>query len=50
VGATHGSLEQGKFADLACFQAEDWRELCYWIPGPKIIWTMKGGEIVAGRT
>ena len=48
LGATHGSLEAGKAADLVCFAASDWRELGYWIGGPKAAWTMKRGKIVSG--
>ena len=48
IGATHGSLEEGKIADLVCHEAEDWREIAYWFGAPKIRWTMKRGEIVTG--
>jgi imidazolonepropionase len=48
LGATHGSLEAGKVADLVCHDAEDWRELAYWFGAPKVRWTMKGGKIVSG--
>ncbi|HEX4046594.1 MAG TPA: imidazolonepropionase [Elusimicrobiota bacterium] len=48
LGATHGSLEAGKTADLVCHEAEDWRELAYWFGAPKIRWTMKRGELVHG--
>jgi imidazolonepropionase len=48
LGATHGSLEPGKIADLVCHDAEDWREIPYWFGAPKIRWTMKKGEIVHG--
>jgi imidazolonepropionase-like amidohydrolase len=43
---THGSLEAGKTADLACFDAEDHRELAYWFGAPKTRWVMKKGEVV----
>ncbi|UPT74485.1 MAG: imidazolonepropionase [Elusimicrobiota bacterium] len=46
LGATHGSLEPGKTADLVCFDAEDHRELAYWFGAPKTRWTMKRGELV----
>lgn len=46
LGATHGSLEPGKTADLACFDAEDHRELAYWFGAPKTRWTMKRGDVV----
>lgn len=45
LGATHGSLEAGKVADIACFDAEDYRELAYWFGAPKTRWVMKRGEI-----
>ncbi len=48
LGATHGSLEAGKAADLVCHDAEDWRELAYWFGAPRIRWTMKRGEIAHG--
>lgn len=46
LGATHGSLEPGKTADIACFDAEDHRELAYWFGAPKTRWVMKRGEVV----
>ncbi len=46
LGATHGSLEPGKTADIACFDAEDHRELAYWFGAPRTRWVMKRGEIV----
>lgn len=48
LGASHGSLEAGKAADLVCHDAEDWRELSYWMGGSKVRWTMKRGELVHG--
>lgn len=48
LGATHGSLEEGKAADLVCHEASDWREIAYWFGAPKVRWTMKRGEIVHG--
>ena len=48
LGATHGSLETGKVADLVCHEAEDWRELAYYFGATKTRWTMKRGEIVHG--
>ena len=48
LGATHGSLEPGKIADLACHEAEDWRELAYYFGSTRTRWTMKRGEIVHG--
>jgi imidazolonepropionase len=48
VGATHGSLETGKVADLVCHDVEDWREIAYWINPPPVRWTMKHGTLVHG--
>lgn len=48
LGGTHGSLEEGKTADIVCHEAEDWREIAYWFGAPKVRWTMKRGEIVSG--
>lgn len=48
LGATHGSLEAGKVADLVCHDAEDWREIPYYFGAPKVRWTMKRGDIVFG--
>ena len=46
LGLTHGSLEEGKIADLVCHEAEDYRELAYWFGGARTHWTMKRGEVV----
>ncbi len=46
LGATHGSLEPGKSADIVCFDAEDYRELAYWFGAPRTRWVLKRGEIV----
>jgi len=45
LGATHGSLEPGKIADIACFDVEDHRELAYWFGAAKTRWVMKRGEL-----
>ncbi len=43
---TVGSLEEGKQADLAVYEVEDYREIPYYF-GMNVCWmTMKGGEIV----
>ncbi|HET6929749.1 MAG TPA: imidazolonepropionase [Candidatus Acidoferrum sp.] len=43
---TIGSLEEGKRADLAVYEVEDYREIPYYF-GMNVCWmTMKGGEIV----
>jgi imidazolonepropionase len=49
LGLTHGSLEPGKAADLVCHDAEDYRELAYWLSAPKVRWTMKRGAVVSGE-
>lgn len=46
LGATHGSLEPGKAADLVCHDAADHREAAYWFGAPRVKWTMKGGAVV----
>jgi len=41
-----GSLEEGKQADLAVYEVEDYREIPYYF-GMNVCWmTMKSGEIV----
>jgi len=43
---TVGSLEEGKLADLAVYEVEDYREIPYYF-GMNVCWmTMKSGEIV----
>lgn len=46
LGATHGSLELGKQADLVCHDAADHREAAYWFGAPRVRWVMKRGEVV----
>lgn len=46
LGATHGSLETGKVADLVCHDAADHREVPYWFGAPRVKWVMKRGELV----
>ncbi|MDX6768501.1 MAG: imidazolonepropionase [Elusimicrobiota bacterium] len=46
LGATHGSLETGKQADLVCHEAGDHREAAYWFGAPRVRWTMKRGAVV----
>ena len=48
LAETHGSLEEGKVADLVCHDIEDHRELAYWIGQRPAAWTMKRGELVHG--
>ncbi len=46
LGATHGSLEPGKRADLVCWEAEDYREIPYYFGQTGAAWVMKSGGIV----
>jgi imidazolonepropionase len=44
-----GSLENGKRADLAVFEVEDYREIPYYF-GMNLCWlTMKNGQIIYSR-
>jgi imidazolonepropionase len=43
-----GSLDVGKFADIAVFDVEDYREIPYYFGVNKCWMTMKSGKIVAG--
>jgi imidazolonepropionase len=49
LGATHGSLEPGKQADMICWDAEDYREIPYYFGAPQVSWTMKKGAVVYDR-
>ena len=49
MGLTHGSLGEGKAADLACFDARDYREIPYYFGGAAVCWTMKAGAIVHSK-
>jgi imidazolonepropionase len=44
-----GSLEVGKYADLAIFDVEDYREIPYYFGVNHCVMTMKRGEIVYSR-
>jgi len=44
-----GSLEAGKQADIAVFEAQDYRELCYYFGGNLNTLTIKKGRIVYQR-
>ncbi|MBI5202334.1 MAG: imidazolonepropionase [Elusimicrobia bacterium] len=46
LGATHGSIEPGKQADLIVLDMEDYREACYWFGGNQVSMVMKRGGIV----
>jgi imidazolonepropionase len=45
-GADTGSLEPGKFADFAIYEARDWREIVYWIGVPLVRYVFVGGRQV----
>jgi imidazolonepropionase len=49
LGASHGSLEEGKVADLVCHDVSDYREVAYDMSAPRVRWTMKRGQIVYGK-
>jgi imidazolonepropionase len=42
-----GSIEQGKDADLAVFEADDYREIPYWFAGNRCAFTVLNGTLVA---
>ena len=46
LGGRLGSLEPGKQADIAVFDAGDYRELCYYFGASTNVLTMKKGEVV----
>ncbi len=46
LGKTHGVLEPGYQADLICCEAEDYRELPYYLGASPIAWTMKNGAVL----
>jgi imidazolonepropionase len=45
-GADLGSLEPGKLADFAIYEARDWREVVYWIGVPLVRSVYIGGRLV----
>jgi imidazolonepropionase len=49
LGATRGSLEPGKRADLALWDVEHPRELSYWLGGTRCAAVIRGGRPVAPR-
>lgn len=46
LGATHGSLEKGKKADILIYDAEDYREIPYYFGSGGVSTVLKGGEVV----
>lgn len=46
AGDRLGSIEPGKQADIAVFDASDYRELCYYFGANLNMLTMKKGEVV----
>lgn len=46
LGATHGSLEPGKQADLVVLDTDDYREACYYFGGNLVSMVMKRGAVV----
>ncbi|MFA6316282.1 MAG: imidazolonepropionase [Elusimicrobiota bacterium] len=49
LGATHGSLQTGKNADIVCWDCADYREIPYWFGGTSVSWVMKAGAVVHSR-
>lgn len=42
-----GSVEAGKDADLACFEAKDYREIAYWFASNRCTFSVLNGVVVA---
>jgi imidazolonepropionase len=49
LGATHGALQNGKAADLVCWDATDFREIPYYFGGSGVSWVMKAGVVAYSR-
>jgi imidazolonepropionase len=49
LGATHGTLEPGKKADILCYEASDYREIPYYFGTGGAAWVMKAGVVVHSR-
>jgi imidazolonepropionase len=45
-----GSLEPGKDADFAAFDAEDYRELAYWVATNRCLFTVMSGRLLPWKT
>jgi imidazolonepropionase len=42
-----GSVEASKDADLACFEAKDYREIAYWFASNRCTFSVLGGVVIA---
>ncbi|MBI5624507.1 MAG: imidazolonepropionase [Elusimicrobia bacterium] len=49
LGATHGALQNGKAADLVCWEASDYREIPYYFGGSGLSWVMKAGAMAFSK-
>ncbi len=49
LGKTHGTLEQGRQADLVLFDCPDYRELAYWFGANLVKAVWKKGRLVHGK-
>jgi imidazolonepropionase len=47
LGERKGSLEPGKDADLAVFEADDYREIPYWFASTRCAFTVLNGTLIA---
>jgi imidazolonepropionase len=47
LGKRKGSIEPGKDADLAVFEADDYREIAYWFASNRCAFTVMNGTLVA---
>jgi len=45
-----GSIEPGKDADMAVFEIEDYREICYWFASNRCAATISNGTLVDGSS
>jgi imidazolonepropionase len=45
--ARKGSIEAGKDADLACFEATDYREIAYWFASNRCTFSVLSGVVIA---
>jgi imidazolonepropionase len=47
LGGRKGSIEPGKDADLAVFEADDYREIAYWFASNRCAFTVLNGTLIA---